>query len=334
MKTREPVQVTIASLAGDGCGYSDDKKLAVYGALAGESVIAAPITRRRKRLYLRTTDVLEASPDRVEPACSVAGQCGGCTFQHLDHDRQLELKTRMLADQLAPMVPEVWMPPLVGPKLHYRSKARLGVKFVEKKGRVLVGFREKMKPFIAEAINCPVLTRPVSDLLTPMAEMIQSLSAARSIPQVELASGNETALIFRHLEALCDDDLVILKQFAASHHLRLYLQPAGPDSVHRLYPEAGEDLLSYRLPEFDLDFVFAPTDFTQVNLEVNRQMVQQAVGLLSLTGNDCVLDAFCGIGNFSLAVARSAGQVLGLEQAGESVARARVNAQQNGVENA
>lgn len=266
--------------------------------------------------------------------CGAADRCGGCAFQHLDREHQLAGKSANLAECLSPVEPGSWLPPLAGAAFNYRSKARLGVKFVEKKGRVLVGFREKQKPFIAETTGCPVLVTPVSHLLNPLAALVGSLSVPRSIPQIEVAGGDETTLIFRHLEPLTPGDIGALQAFGASNGLQIHLQPGNPSTVHRIYPDEDDDFLNYSLPEFDLRFAFLPTDFTQVNLEVNRMLVSRAVELLALERRDQVLDAFCGIGNFSLAIARSAGQVTGLELAEQSVERARFNARRNSIGNA
>ncbi len=331
---REPVLLEIERLEVDGCGYDADGRHAVFGSLPGERVTAVPISRRRKRLYLRTTEVESASAHRVTPICEAAAYCGGCSFQHVAHDHQLVLKADYVRNCLAPLTAEQWLPPIQGSTSHYRSKARLGVKYVDKKQRMLVGFREKLKPYIAEIDRCPVLIKPVSDLLGALAATIEQLSVAKAIPQIELASGeSETALIFRHLEPLTPEDEASLQAFGLEHDFQIFLQPGGVDTTHRIHPAAGEALLHYSLPAYELNFEFSPQDFTQVNLDVNRQMVDQALSLLALSPDDHVLDAFCGIGNFSLAIARDAGQVLGLESSAPSVARAAQNARNNQIKN-
>lgn len=339
-KYREPIETAIDSLSADGCGVSADGRLAVYGSLPGEKVKALPLTRKRGKLFLKAIDVHDESPSRVLPECEAALSCGGCSFQHLDHPAQLDFKAGLLAEQLVPLEPESWLPPLTGPLFGYRTKARLGVKFVEKKGRVLVGFREKQKPYITEISCCPVLADPCADLIEPLKDLVGSLSVSRSIPQIEIAAGDvETVLVFRHLEALTSDDESKLCSFGEHHGLRVCLQPGGAESVHRIFPIDGADLLSYSLRAFSpensgLRFEFAPMDFTQVNLAVNRQMVDLAVELLDPGPSDVILDAFCGIGNFSLAVAGSAGEVIGAEQSAASIERARYNAAINGIDNA
>ena len=338
MRSSEPELITIDTLAVDGCGYGNDGHAAVYGALPGESVQAQPIARKRKRQYFRVTEVLNTSADRVEPRCSAALYCGGCSFQHLAHAEQLVLKQAHLESCLQPLSAQAWLPPLSAEPYGYRTKARLGVKFVEKKNRVLVGFREKQKPYIADIENCPVLIPVLSELIQPLENLVSSLTVMRAVPQVEVAAGDtETALIFRHLEPLADADIGLLRQFAQVHQLKIYLQSGGPESVTPLSPASGSEpdaFLHFSLPDTDLTFAFAPQDFTQVNLAVNRLMVNRAIELLALDASDQVLDAFCGIGNFSLAVARSGAQVFGAEFSAASIDRARHNAAHNGITNA
>ncbi len=336
MKNREPVLVEVAELATDGCGYSSDNRHAVYGALPGETVLAQPVARKRKRLYGRAVEVNNPSPDRVTPACSAAAFCGGCSFQHLAHEGQLALKQSLLENELAETRPETFHPPLTHGQLGYRTKARLGVKYVHKKEAVLVGFREKQKPFIAETNTCPILMPPADELIEPLKQLITSLSIREKVPQIELSMGDQDiALIFRHLEAPSDDDLAIFREFAETHCLQLYLQPGKPESTHLLHDGAKNGAgLSYALPEFDLEFDFEPHDFTQVNLPLNRKMVMRALELLDLNEDDRVMDAFCGIGNFSLALARHCREVRAYEAAEPSVARARLNAAKNHITNA
>ena len=334
MKQREPITVAIKSLSEDGCGYSEDERYAVYGSLVGELVSAVPLARKRQRLYLSTTEVFEASPDRVEPKCTVASVCGGCSLQHMRRDAQLALKSDYLREQLAPLRPEQWLPPIVGPDFGYRTKARLGVKYVEKKNRLLVGFREKQNPFIVDAEQCIILTDRCGQLINDLEKLVERLSIKRAIPQVELAAGDsDVALVFRHLESFNDADLEVLRLFSEETGFRIWVQSAGPDSVRQIYPDSGSNTLTYRLSEFDLTFSFGPLDFTQVNLEVNRQMVNLAYSLLEPSPSDRILDAFCGIGNFSLALATSAEWVSGLELSIESVARAESNAKENSIDN-
>lgn len=322
------------TVAEDGCAYTADGKQAVFGALPGEKVIAVPVARKRKRLYLRSTEVLASSSHRVTPMCKAASFCGGCSFQHASHAYQLELKQAQVQQKFGQITPSEWMEPISAPTYGYRTKARLGVKYVDKKDRVLVGFREKMKPYITDIENCPILVDPVSNLIEPLIELISGVSEPRTIPQIEVACGDsDVALIFRHMAAMSDEDMQKLQSFGKEQSVQMFLQPEGLDSTHKIFPQDNDDLLRYRLPDYDLVFQFSPQDFTQVNLAVNRQMVARAVALLDIDPSDEVFDAFCGIGNFSLAISRFAKKVTGAEQSASSIARARENARLNGVEN-
>ncbi len=322
------------TVANDGCGYTADGKLAVFGALPLEKVIAVPVTRKRKRLYMRSTEVLISSSHRVEPKCKAASFCGGCSFQHASHAYQLELKQAQVQQAFGAIAPREWLEPISASSYGYRTKARLGVRYVDKKGKVLVGFREKMKPYIADIDSCPILVDPVSRLIEPLVELMSGLNEPKTIPQIEVACGDsDVALIFRHLEAMADEDLQKLQSFGHNHSVQMFLQPGGIGSTHKIFPQDDNDLLHYRLPDYDLDFEFSPQDFTQVNLPVNRLMVARAIELLDIDSSDEVFDAFCGIGNFSLAISRFAKKVTGAEQSVSSIARARDNARLNGVEN-
>ncbi len=328
------IELDIVSMHEDGYGLSVDGKHAVYGSLPGESVMAKPFARKRKILFSRVESISQPSEFRVEPECSAAGYCGGCSYQHVSHDCQISFKQDQLRREFEPCPPENWLEPLSGDSFHYRSKARLGVKFVDKKGRVLVGFREKKKPYIAEIDHCHVLREPVSTMLQPLSRMIEKLSIVRSVPQIEVAIGDtETALVFRHLEEFNVEDEKLLRNFGEDEGIQIYLQPGNPESTFKFYPEKGLDRLHYSLPEYGLNFSFHPLDFTQVNPVINRKMVDQALYLLELNETDCVLDAFCGIGNFSLAMARTAKCVFGLENSKTSIQRARENARANGITN-
>ncbi len=334
MKNDADKAVAIASLHRDGYGLSADGGQAVYGSLPGETVLVRRMGRKRKTQFGRTVSVIQGSDTRVEPACAAANVCGGCSFQHMSPEAQLAFKHELLASEFSSFPPAEWLPPVQDSSLHYRSKARLGVRFVEKKGRVLVGFREKMKPYIAETGSCSILRRPVSDLLEPLAELVGQLRQPGSVPQIEVAVGDvETALVIRHLEPLDDDELHSMEEFARTRELQLYLQPGNLQSVYRLYPVEGPERLYYRLPNQELELAFHPLDFTQVNHGINQKMVDLAVSLLAAEKRDRVLDAFCGIGNFSLPLARTAGFVTGLEGSSASVERARENAVRNTMTN-
>lgn len=332
--------VTTGDLNEDGyCSVESDPKLGVYGALPGEELTVMPFTRRQRRIFARPTEIHTSHIDRVQPPCSVADVCGGCSLQHLDADRQIQFKQQFVKDTFADLQPAEWFEPLRGDVFNYRAKGRLGVKFVDKKQKVLVGFREQLKPFIVETKQCHVLREPVGQLIPDLANLVEGLSIPRELPQIEVAvSEGVVAFVFRHLADLQPEDLQALVSFAKKHstehqQIQMYLQPNPPEVIHRIYPETGSDYLHYTLEQFDLKFEFLPLDFTQVNPSINTKMVAKAVELLGLTSNDQVFDAFCGIGNFSLALARSAGHVLGIEASEQSVVRARHNADLNGINN-
>ncbi len=334
MTLRETVSVKIAYLAEDGCGYTVDGKHGIYGALPGEIVTALPIARKRKTLYSRALEVNRPSTDRVAAQCSVADICGGCSLQHIHSARQLDMKTRLLERHLGATQPLDWLPPLQSHQYHYRSKARLSVRWVKKKGRLLVGFREKQKSYVTDTASCPILREPASNLIAPLAMLIESLTLPESIPQIEVAMGDEVvAFVIRHRAPLTASDESKLRHFAADHDIHLYLQPGSLESIHKIYPPDQNQLLSYSLPEFGLSYQFLPQDFIQVNPAINRLMVARAIELLACKQDDEVLDGFCGIGNFSLPLALGAGRVLGVERSLPSVERARQNAKDNGIEN-
>jgi len=334
VRKSDPVVVDVVDLHADGSGVTGDPHLVVFGALPGETVMARPFSRRRRKTFAQAVSVVTRSPARVQPICSAAGVCGGCSFQHLEASGQVALKERRLFDALGESAPDVKIDPLMGPVSGYRSKARLGVKFVAKKGRVLVGFREQMSPYIAEIDRCEVLAEPIGSLVPQIALLVQSLDARARIPQIEVAVGEDAAaLVFRHLDPLTDADVAKLRDFASAQGLSVHLQPGGPDTTFRLFPGEGTDLMTYRLPRFDLTFHFHPLDFIQINQAINRDLVDLAIELLDPKDGDRVLDLFCGIGNFSLAIAGRAARVTGVEASAGSVERARHNARLNDVDN-
>jgi len=315
----------------------DGKAVFIDGALPGEQV-RFQVTKRRKSYDLgKTLEILEASLDRVTPRCRYFGVCGGCSMQHLRAEAQLPAKERVLRDNLeriGKVQPESWLAPLAGAHWGYRRKARLGVRFVEKKGGVIVGFREKAHSFITPLAACEVLDARVSALLPALRDLIASLSQPDRIPQIEVAAGDDTvALAFRHLVPLTADDDRQLAEFGRQHGVRIFRQPGRPDALELIWPE-NTDPLVYRLPEFNLELEFAPADFIQVNADLNRQMLSRALQLLDPQPVDSVLDLFCGLGNFTLPIARRAGRVLGIEADETLVAKARHNARRNNIGNA
>ncbi|WP_444994204.1 23S rRNA (uracil(1939)-C(5))-methyltransferase RlmD [Aliikangiella sp. IMCC44359] len=336
----ELVQLTIESLSheGRGVGRIDGKAVFVDGALAGETVEMQYTSKRGKFDEGRAVNVIEASPLRVTPPCQHFSLCGGCSMQHLSTDAQIEHKQHILQEQFehfAQTLPEQWLPPLQADLLGYRRKARLGVRHVIKKGRTLIGFREKYSNFLADITECPVLRTRVSDLLMPMSQLIDSMECRAFIPQIEVTSGDEViALIVRHLKPMCQTDREKWIEFAKKHELTIYLQPKGPDTVHRIWPvEAELAQLSYRLDSFNVELLQKPLDFAQVNASINQKMVPYAIELLDVKPEDKVLDLFCGLGNFTIPLATKAKYVVGVEGVQEMVDRGAQNARHNGLDN-
>jgi 23S rRNA (uracil1939-C5)-methyltransferase len=321
--------------AGEGVVHGG-KTAFIAGALPGERIRFRRTRRHRQHDEGELLEVLEPAAQRVAPRCAHFGICGGCALQHLAPAAQLAARQRELADTLARVArvgPQSWLAPLSGPSWGYRRRARLGVKFVHKKGRVLVGFRERAAPYVADLERCEVLSAPMDGLIAPLAAMLGELSIRGQLPQIEVAvADNATALVLRVLSAPSAADLARLQAFAAAHTLRLYLQPQGLDSVYEL-GGAGEPLY-YRLAHFGLELQFAPTDFIQVNGAVNATLVTRAVELLELTPHSQVLDLYCGLGNFTLALARRAQCAVGVEGEAALIARARANVRHNGLDNA
>jgi len=339
---------TVAGLTHDGAGIVRGGKTAfVSGALPGETIRFRRTRHHRQHDEGELLEVLEPAAARVTPRCAHFGTCGGCALQHLAPDAQLEAKQTELRDNLervARVTPQAWLPALRGPAWGYRRRARLGVKFVTKKDRVVVGFRERLAPYVAEVQRCEILAPPVGELIAPLAAMLTGLSIRRRLPQIEVAvADNAVALVLRVLEAPTVEDLASLRRFAATHGVRFYLQPGGLDSVHELdaagaengAPSAvGGEPLRYGLPRFGLQLEFTPTDFVQINGPVNESLVTRAMELLEPGSSSSVLDLYCGIGNFTLALAKLAGRVVGVEGEPSLVERARYNARRNGLDNA
>ena len=330
---------TVAALTHDGEGIVRGGKTAfVAGALPGESIRFRRTRRRRQHDEAELLEVLEPSPLRVAPRCAHFGVCGGCALQHLSPDAQIEAKQTELRDnfeRVARVAPQEWLTPLRGPIWSYRRRARLGVKYVLKKERVLVGFRERLTPYVAEVKRCEILVPPVGELLEPLAVMLGRLSIRQQLPQIEVAvADNVVALVLRVLQPPSAEDLAVLREFAAAHAVRFYLQPGGLDSVQPL-PAAGDtgEPLNYALPRFGLQLQFRPTDFLQINGAVNEALVSRALELLQPDADSAVLDLYCGLGNFTLALGRKAGRVVGVEGESGLVERARHNARHNGLAN-
>ena len=337
---QDPVNVTIESVSHDGKGvcHIDDLTVFIDGALEGEEISFLYTSKRKNIAEGRVHEVFKASPYRVEPRCPHFNVCGGCSLQHLAEEQQIILKQGVLLENLRRIgkaEPETVLPPLIGEHWGYRRKARLGARFVIKKDKMLVGFREKHSNFLAELESCLVLHPGVGQHLHDLSKLLRSLSIYQHIPQVEVAYGDEQgAFIVRHLEAFNEDDLHKLKGYAEKMNIQMYLQPKGPDSITRLYPDDDHfQPLSYALPEYNVIHEFRPTDFTQVNADINRKMIKLALELLQPEPAEKVLDLFCGLGNFTLPLARKVSQVTGVEGSAELVKRAKENAGRNGIAN-
>lgn len=339
----------IESLDQEGRGVTryEGKTIFVDGALPGEKVTFQ--SQRVKPSYevANVVQVLKQSNQRVTPKCSHFGVCGGCKLQHLDFAAQVATKQRLLESDLwhiGQVKAENMLPPLYGPTWGYRHKARLSVKYVEKKQRVLVGFNEKATRFVADMNSCEVLVPEVSALIAPLQSLIFQLSIRDKLPQIELAVGepapiNEAnvevtrpviVLIMRIMAPLNEQDEVLLKTFADDHAVQIWTQTKGPDTIKPFYP-LNAPALSYSLPEYSLQYPFKPNEFTQVNPQINQVMIRRAMQLLAPQAHEKIADFFCGIGNFTLPIARSGAQVLGLEGLANLVERANESAQLNEV---
>jgi len=319
----------------DGVARIDGKAVFVAGALPGERVVLRRVRRHRNFDEAVLESVITASEDRVEAPCPHYGTCGGCALQHLAPAAQLAFKQAQLLENLARLggvEPAMVLEPLTGPVWGYRRRARLGIKHVTRKGRVVVGFRERAAPYVADLHECRILAPQLGRLIDPLAELVGSLSIAARLPQAEVAAAdNACAVVLRVLDPPTGADLARLREFERSQGVRIYLQPGGPATVAPLTP--GQEPLRYRLTSFDVDLEFEPTDFIQVNAVLNEAMVGRAVELLEPQPGDRVLDLFCGLGNFSLPLARRAGEVLGVEGEAALVERARDNARRQAIGN-
>lgn len=328
--------VRIDSLDAEGRGVArnaEGKVVFVEGALPGEEVAFELLGRKPKFEVGRVTAVLRESSHRATPRCPHFGVCGGCSLQHADPRTQMAAKQRWLEENLArigKVAPETMLPIVYGEQWGYRRRARLGARLVPKKGGVLVGFREKRSSYLADMRECHVLPAEISQLIPHLRNLLQHLSVRARVPQIEVAVGDDAAvLVLRHLDPLTDEDRALLKVFAQDHGIHVWLQPGGPETARPFEPPQSE--LHYDLPEFGVRLAFGPTDFTQVNAGINRVLVARAVRLLDPQPGERVADLFCGLGNFSLPLARRGAQVIGFEGSAALVERARRNAAANGL---
>ncbi|MGI9272918.1 MAG: 23S rRNA (uracil(1939)-C(5))-methyltransferase RlmD [Woeseiaceae bacterium] len=339
-RKREPETARINAATHDGRGIADvtGKKVFVGGALQGEEVRF--VRRKSKRNFdeAELLEILEPSSDRIQARCEAYGRCGGCALQHVSDEHQRAIKFQTLKDNLeriGGVAPEEWLEPIVAPSWNYRRRARLAVKHVPGKGRVLVGFRERHAPFITDMHRCEVLAKPVDGLIDALSDLIGNLSIRSRLPQIEVAvAENAVALVFRVLDPPTDADRDLLRAFGKTHDLRIYLQPGGLDSIVLLDADSHVEPLYYTLRESDVRIEFDPVGFVQVNSEINEQMVAQAIVLLDPQADDRILDLYCGIGNFSLPLARQCSEVLGVEGDAMLVSAASHNAALNDLSNA
>ena len=322
---------------GRGVARRDGKAIFIEGALPGEWVDCA-IQRRKPSYEVATvTGVLRQSSSRLAPPCAYFGRCGGCSLQHLEPRAQVAVKQRVIEDNLwhiGRVRPEQLLPAICGPWWGYRHRARLTVRHVPKKGGALVGFHERRSSYVTDMMSCEVLPPRISNLLRPLRELVDRFSIRTRVPQIELALGDACdVLVFRVLVGPNADDQRLLREFAERHDVCVYLQPGGPQTAYPFHPAEAADLY-YALPEFDLRIGFAPTDFTQVNHSVNRVLVRRAIALLGASPGERVADLFCGLGNFTLAIARTGAEVVGVEGSGDLIRRAVANAARNGLQHA
>jgi 23S rRNA (uracil1939-C5)-methyltransferase len=335
----EPVIADITALSAEGRGIAhvDARAVFVAQALPGERVSFKYTRITEKVGEARALEIIQSpSPDRVAPRCSVFDVCGGCSLQHMSSVAQIELKQNTLLQHLQHMgkvKPLAILPPLLGPVWQYRHKARLGVRYVAKMDKVLVGFRQNNSAFITETERCEILHASVAEIIGPLAACINQLELREQIPQVEVAVGDaQSALVFRHMAAMNQSDRTILSDFCQQHGLTAWLQAGKPDELEALWPENPEPLY-YDLPEFDLRIEFEPADFTQINTDINRHMLSRVIELLQIEAEHHVLDLFCGLGNFSLPLAKQCAQVTAVEGSKEMVEKARRNAERNNIDN-
>lgn len=334
---KSPFEAEIVDHSHDGRGVArrEGKTVFVAGALPGERVIAEPTAKNRHFDEARTLQVLQPSEHRVEPRCPHFGTCSGCVLQHMAEDKQILLKQRVLLENLeriGHVTAQTVLPPLTGSSWGYRRKGRFSVRRVDKKGKTLVGFRETDPRFVADLQVCHTVIPHIGSRVEALSQLVDSLEARGDIPQIEFIAGDDTvALVFRHMQPLGDADCTLLVAFAKQHDFAIYLQPGGVDSVVPLWP--AEPKLAFALPQWSVELAFRPLDFIQVNADLNQKMIAHTFALLDPQPVDRILDLFCGLGNFTLPMARLAGEVVGVEGEAGLVQRARENAQRNGLQN-
>ena len=335
----ETVAITALDQEGRGIARRNGKIVFVEGALIGERVVVEILREKASYALARAVEIESASPARVHPPCPYFGVCGGCSLQHLDVAAQVAVKQRVLEDALwhiGRLRPGQMLAPIHGLAWGYRHRARLSVRHVPGKGGVLVGFHERKSSFVADMASCRVVPPRISALLPALRGLVGSMSIRARLPQIELAIGESSdggepvdTLVLRVLAAPSEADIRLLHEFSARHRVELYLQPGGPDSVAPLAADAAT--LAYSLPDFGVTLQFAPTDFTQINAALNRVLVRRAIALLEPMPGERIADFYCGLGNFTLPIARRGALALGVEGSRALVERARANAERNGL---
>ncbi|MDE2117286.1 MAG: 23S rRNA (uracil(1939)-C(5))-methyltransferase RlmD [Betaproteobacteria bacterium] len=329
-----PVIVESLDQEGRGIAHADGKVIFIEGALPGERVTYSSYRKKPSYEQAQVGQILKQTFMRVQPKCAHFGVCGGCSMQHLEARAQVAVKQRVLEDNLeriGKVKAETMLPPIYGQAWGYRQRARLSVRHVLKKGKTLVGFREKNGKYVADMRHCEILPPRIASLLPLLGELNESFTIRDALPQIEVALGEHVdVLVLRILHALSPADEVAIKQFADTHQVQFWLQTKGPETVVPFYPLDAPPL-TYSLPEFGITMPFAPTEFTQVNNEMNRLMVSRAMRLLDPQPGERIADFFCGLGNFTLPIARSGAQVLGVEGSAALVKRAGQNAKYNGL---
>ena len=329
------IEIEALSHEGRGISHIDNKVIFTRGALPGEKVIASRTLSRAKYEEADVVEVIEPSLDRIDAKCSVYGICGGCSFQHLSSLNQISAKHDWLQSAFmgqSKVQPKEWLEPIQVESWGYRRKARLGVRYVAKKEKVLVGFRERKSSFVTVMSRCEVLHPSLGDNLEILSECIEALSIKEHVPQIEVAiAEKDTILILRHLQPLNENDEKVLIDYAKKLSITWYLQSGGLDTIK---PLKNPVQLTYSIPKHNIEMSFLPNDFTQVNFELNKKMIDLALGLLDLNENDDVIDLFCGLGNFTLPISRYANKVVGIEGDQGLVERAKANAEENNITNA
>ncbi|GAB1233725.1 23S rRNA (uracil(1939)-C(5))-methyltransferase RlmD [Ferrigenium sp. UT5] len=329
-----PVIIESLDQEGRGIAHADGKVIFIEGALTGERVTYSSYRKKNNYEQAKVERILKQSYMRVQPKCPVFGVCGGCSMQHLDPRAQVDVKQRVLEDNLqriGKVRPETLLPPIYGQPWAYRQRARLSVRHVLKKEKTLVGFREQNGKYVADMRHCEILTPKIASLLPLLGELNEKFTVRDIIPQIEVAVGEHVdVLVLRILAALSPSDEALIREFADKHQVQFWTQTKGPETVKPFYP-LDAPALNYSLPEFGITMPFAPTEFTQVNSDMNRLMVGRAMRLLGAQANERIADFFCGLGNFTLPIARSGAQVLGIEGSDALVRRARQNAESNGL---